>query len=77
MDGFVKVVAITSTELVRRAAEIHGTTPNATAALGRALTAASMMGNMQKVEKGSMTCPNCGELLEFSVEEDEEEDDEE
>ena len=55
MDGFVKVVAIRSTELVRRAAEIHGTTPNATAALGRALTAASMMGNMQKVENGSMT----------------------
>ena len=55
MDGFVKVVAIRSTELVRRAAQIHGTTPNATAAFGRALTAASMMGNMQKVENGSMT----------------------
>ena len=55
MDGFVKVVAIRSTEMVRRASEIHGTTPNATAAFGRALTAASMMGNMQKVENGSMT----------------------
>ena len=55
MDGFVKVVAIRSTELVRRGAEIHQTTPNATAAFGRALTAASMMGNMQKVENGSMT----------------------
>ncbi len=55
MDGFVKFVAIRSTEIVRRAAEIHGTTPNATAALGRCLTAASMMGNMQKVENGSMT----------------------
>ena len=55
MDGFVKVVAIRSTELVRRGAQIHHTTPNATAAFGRALTAASMMGNMQKVEKGSMT----------------------
>ena len=55
MDGFVKVVAIRSTELVRRGAEIQKTTPNATAALGRALTAASMMGNMQKVENGSMT----------------------
>ena len=55
MDGFVKVVAIRSTELVRRGAEIQGTTPNATAAFGRALTAASMMGNMQKVENGSMT----------------------
>ncbi|MBQ9149053.1 MAG: Hsp33 family molecular chaperone HslO [Oscillospiraceae bacterium] len=55
MDGFVKVVAIRSTEMVRRGAQIHGTTPNATAAFGRALTAASMMGNMQKVEDGSMT----------------------
>ena len=55
MDGFVKVVAIRSTDLVRRGAEIQKTTPNATAALGRALTAASMMGNMQKVENGSMT----------------------
>ena len=55
MDGFVKVVAIRSTEMVRRGAQIHGTTPNATAAFGRALTAASMMGNMQKVENGSMT----------------------
>ena len=55
MDGFVKVVAIRSTELVRRGATIQKTTPNATAAFGRALTAASMMGNMQKVENGSMT----------------------
>ena len=55
MDGFVKVVAIRSTELVRRGAEIQKTTANATAAFGRALTAASMMGNMQKVDDGSMT----------------------
>ena len=55
MDGFVKVVAIRSTELVRRGTQIQDTTPNATAAFGRALTAASMMGNMQKVENGSMT----------------------
>ena len=55
MDGFVKVAAIRSTELVQRGASIHKTTPNATAAFGRALTAASMMGNMQKVENGSMT----------------------
>ena len=55
MDGFVKMVAIRSTELVRRGCEIQKTTPNATAAFGRCLTAASMMGNMQKVENGSMT----------------------
>ena len=55
MDNFVKAVAIRSTEMVRRGAQIHNTSPNATAAFGRALTAASMMGNMQKVENGSMT----------------------
>ena len=55
MDGFVKMVAIRSTQTVRRAAQIHGTTPNAAAALGRCLTACSMMGNTQKVDNGSMT----------------------
>ena len=55
MDGFVKAVAIRSTDLVSRGAQIQGTTPTATAAFGRCLTAASMMGNMQKVEIGSMT----------------------
>ena len=55
MDGMVKMTAICTTETVREAARIHKTAPNATAAFGRALTAASMMGNMQKVENGSMT----------------------
>ena len=55
VDGFVKVVAIRSTGIVARGAQIQKTTPNATAAFGRALTAAAMMGNMQKVENGSMT----------------------
>ena len=54
-DGFVKAAAIRSTDIVRRAAQIQGTTPTATAALGRVLTAASLMGNMQKVEDGSVT----------------------
>ena len=30
----------------------------------------------ETLERGSMTCPKCGELLEFSVEEDEEEEEE-
>lgn len=54
-DGFVKAAAIRSTEIVRRGAAIQGTTTTATAAFGRALTATSLLGNMQKVEDGSVT----------------------
>lgn len=54
-DGFVKVVGITTRDIVERARQIHKTLPTATAALGRVLTAASMMGNMQKTEQGSLT----------------------
>ena len=54
-DGFVKAVAIRSTEIVRRTQQIQNSTATATAALGRALTATSMIGNMQKVEEGSVT----------------------
>lgn len=54
-DGFVKASAIRSTAMVERARQIHQTAPTATVALGRALTGASMMGNLQKVENGSVT----------------------
>lgn len=54
-DGFLKATAICSTGIAERARQIHRTTPTATAALGRVLTAASMMGNMQKVENGTLT----------------------
>ena len=54
-DGFVKAVAVTTTDIVERARQIHKTLPTATAALGRVLSTASMMGNMQKVENGSIT----------------------
>ena len=54
-DGFVKAVAVTTRQLTERARQIHKTLPTATAALGRLLAAASMMGNMQKVDDGSIT----------------------
>lgn len=54
-DGFVKAMAISSTQMVERARNIHKTTPTATAALGRVLTVCSMMGNLQKVENGALT----------------------
>lgn len=54
-DGLVKAVSITGTALVERARQIHTTLPTATAALGRALLGASMMGDMLKEEQGSLT----------------------
>ena len=54
-DGFVKITAVDSTQITRRARQIHQTTAVAPAALGRVLTAASMIGNMQKKEDGSIT----------------------
>ena len=54
-DGYIKAAAIVSTGLVERARRIHQTTPTATAALGRVLTAASIIGNTQKAEHGSVT----------------------
>lgn len=54
-DGFVKASAIRSTQMVERSRQIHKTTPTATAALGRVLTAASMMGNLQKVDNCALT----------------------
>ena len=45
-DGFVKITAVSTTEITRRAREIHKTTAVATAALGRVLAATSMIGNM-------------------------------
>ena len=54
-DGYVKAVAVDTKDIVERARQIHKTLPTATAALGRLLSAASMMGNMQKVEDGSIT----------------------
>lgn len=51
----IKAAAISGTALVERARAIHDTWPVATAALGRTLLAASMMGNMLKEENGSVT----------------------
>ena len=54
-DGYVKAVAVTGRDLVERARNIHTLLPMATAALGRALLGASMMGDMLKEQKGSLT----------------------
>lgn len=54
-EGTVKITAITSRDICERARQIHTLSPLATAALGRALSAISMMGNMLKEENGSMS----------------------
>lgn len=54
-DGMVKATAVSSKYLVEKAREIHGTSPVATAALGRTLTAASIMGNALKGDGSSLT----------------------
>lgn len=54
-DGLVMATAIDSTDIVKRAVEIHRTTPVMTAALGRLLTGASIMGAMLKEDKASIT----------------------
>ncbi len=54
-DGFVKAVAVSTRDLTERARQIHKTLPVATAALGRTLAAASMMGNALKGDGASVT----------------------
>ena len=54
-DGLVQAAAICSRDLTERARQIHKTLPVATAALGRALAAASMMGNALKSDGASLT----------------------
>ena len=54
-DGMVQAAAICSRGLTERARQIHKTLPVATAALGRTLAAASMMGNALKSDGASLT----------------------
>lgn len=54
-DGSVKAAAVSTRVLTERARNIHHTTPVATAALGRALAGASMMGNALKGQGESVT----------------------
>lgn len=54
-DGLIKVSAVSTRDLTERARQIHKTLPVATAALGRLLAGASMMGNALKEEAASLT----------------------
>ena len=54
-DGALRVYAAVTTSLVSEAQRLHNSYPIATAALGRTLTAAAMMGAMLKNDAGSIT----------------------
>ena len=54
-DGFVKISAVTARGVVERARQIHGLSPTASAALGRTLCAASMLGELMKEDEALLT----------------------
>jgi len=54
-DKTIRLFVANSTNLVEKARRIHNTSPTATAALGRALTGAAIMGITMKGEKDSLT----------------------
>ena len=60
-DHQLRAFAVTSRDIVEKAREIHNTSPVASAAIGRLLTAASLMGSMMKGEKDVLTLQiECG-----------------
>ena len=54
-DGAIKMAAITARDMVEAARQLHGLSPTASAALGRTLCAASLMGDMLKEEDATLT----------------------
>ena len=60
-NGSIRAFAATTRDLVQHAREVHHTSPVASAALGRMLTAAAMMGTMLKGDKDLLTLQVRGE----------------
>lgn len=54
-DGSARILVINSTEMVNDMIKAHRTSPTATAALGRTITAASMVGTMLPEDKDTVT----------------------
>lgn len=53
--GRIRVFIASTTNMVEKARRIHNTSPTATAALGRSLTASVLMGTMMKNEEDTLT----------------------
>ncbi len=60
-DGSARAVAIISTDIVNEAVKMKHTSPTATAALGRTMTAASLMGTMLKEKNDKLTLTFAGD----------------
>ncbi len=60
-DGQIRAFAATTRNLVEEARKIHETSPVATAALGRTLTGAAMMGSMMKGRRDILTVQIMGD----------------
>ena len=60
-DGLVMATAVDTTDIVAKAEGIHKTSAVVTAALGRLLTAGTMMGNMLKGKDDSITLKVAGD----------------
>ena len=54
-DGFIKMAVITARDTVERARQIHRCSPTASAALGRTLCAASLLGESMKEAQATLT----------------------
>ena len=54
-NGQIRAFAATSRDLVEKARQAHNTSPVATAALGRLMTAGVMMGSMMKADSDLLT----------------------
>ena len=54
-EGNIKIAVVSAPDIVERARAIHRLSPTASAALGRTLLGASLLGNMLKGEKDTVT----------------------
>lgn len=60
-QGRIRIFVASTTHMVEKARSIHNTSPTATAALGRTLTAGVMMGSMMKNEGDVLTLKIAGD----------------